>query len=89
MSHLGLQILYHLLNERKDCLRKVFAPWVDMENVLRREEHPLASLETATPLREFDIWASPPNELCFTNVLNMLDLARIPFLSKTGTSVSP
>jgi radical SAM family uncharacterized protein/radical SAM-linked protein len=84
MSHLGLQILYHLLNEREGIsCERVFAPWVDMENALREKNTPLASLETATPLREFDILGfSLQYELCFTNVLNMLDLARIPFLSK-------
>jgi radical SAM family uncharacterized protein/radical SAM-linked protein len=84
MSHLGLQILYHLLNEREGiACERVFAPWVDMENVLREKNIPLASLETATPLREFDILGfSLQYELCFTNVLNTLDLARIPFLSK-------
>ena len=84
MSHLGLQILYHLLNEREEIsCERVFAPWVDMENVLREKKIPLASLESSTPLRQFDILGfSLQYELCFTNVLNMLDLARIPFLSK-------
>ena len=84
MSHLGLQILYHILNEREGiACERVFAPWVDMENVLREKKIPLSSLESATPLREFDILGfSLQYELCFTNVLNMLDLAHIPFLSK-------
>jgi radical SAM family uncharacterized protein/radical SAM-linked protein len=84
MSHLGLQILYHLLNEREEIsCERVFAPWVDMENVLREKKVPLSSLESATPLGEFDILGfSLQYELCFTNVLNMLDLAHIPFLSK-------
>ncbi|MBP1742426.1 MAG: Fe-S oxidoreductase family 2 [Deltaproteobacteria bacterium] len=77
MSHLGIQILYHILNgiEGIACER-VFAPWVDMEQVLREKKVPLASLESSTPLREFDIIGfSLQYELCFTNVLNMLDLA--------------
>ena len=84
MSHLGLQILYHILNAKEGVsCERVFAPWVDMENVLRERQVSLSSLESATPLREFDILGfSLQYELCFTNVLNMLDLARIPFLSK-------
>jgi radical SAM family uncharacterized protein/radical SAM-linked protein len=80
MSHLGLQILYHILNgqERIACER-AFAPWVDMEQVLREKRIPLASIESSTPLDQFDIIGfSLQYELCFTNVLNMLDLSRIP-----------
>jgi len=59
MSHLGLQILYHILNGREDIsCERVFAPWVDMENVLRERKVSLSSLESSTPLREFDILAS-------------------------------
>ena len=84
MSHLGLQILYHTLNQREEiACERVFAPWVDMENVLREGDISLSSLESSTPLREFDILGfSLQYELCYTNVLNMLDLAHVPFLSK-------
>ena len=84
MSHLGLQILYHILNTKKGVsCERVFAPWVDMEKVLRRKKIPLSSLESSTPLRQFDIVGfSLQYELCFTNVLNMLDLSDIPFFSK-------
>ena len=84
MSHLGLQILYHLLNglARVHCER-AFAPWVDMERMLREKGVPLSSLDSSTPLRNFDILGfSLQYELSFTNVLNMLDLARIPLLSR-------
>jgi len=84
MSHLGIQILYHLLNgiERVACER-AFAPWGDMEKVLRDKRIPLSSLESSIPLNRFDIVGfSLQYELCLTNVLNMLDLSDIPFFSK-------
>ena len=84
MSHLGIQILYHILNEKKGvACERVFTPWVDMEKVLREKGIPLSSLESSTPLNQFDILGfSLQYELCFTNVLNMLDLSNIPFFSK-------
>jgi radical SAM-linked protein len=84
MSHLGIQILYHILNGKKEVFcERAFAPWVDMEKVLRAKNIPLSSLESSTPLNQFDILGfSLQYELCFTNVLNMLDLCHIPFLSK-------
>lgn len=84
MSHLGIQILYHLLN-RKEWIacERVFAPWVDMEKILRDKKILLFSLESSTPLNQFDVIGfSLQYELCFTNVLNMLDLSDIPLFSK-------
>ena len=84
MSQLGIQILYHILNgiEGVSCER-VFTPWTDMETILREKEVLLSSLESSTPLGDFDILGfSLQYELCFTNVLTMLELSRIPFLSK-------
>lgn len=80
MSHLGLQILYGILNEKPNiAAERAFAPWLDMEKTLREHHIPLFSLETHTPLKEFDIIGfSLQHELCYTNVLNMLDLAGIP-----------
>ena len=84
MSHLGIQILYHILNTRKGVgCERAFAPWVDMERVLREKRIPFSSLESSLPLNQFDIVGfSLQYELCFTNVLNMLDLSDIPLLSK-------
>lgn len=84
MSHLGIQILYHVLNRKEGiACERAFAPWVDMEKVLREKNIPLSSLESSTPLHEFDILGfSLQYELCFTNVLNMLDLSNIPLFSK-------
>ncbi len=80
MSHLGLQILYHVLNSAPDfAAERAFAPWPDMEEELRSRDLPLTSLESRTPLREFDaIGITLPYELTYTNVLNVLDLAGIP-----------
>ena len=84
MSHLGIQILYHILNGKEAvACERAFAPWVDMEKVLREKNIPLSSLESSTPLNQFDILGfSLQYELCFTNVLNMLDLCHIPLFSK-------
>jgi radical SAM family uncharacterized protein/radical SAM-linked protein len=84
MSHLGIQILYHILNSKKGiACERVFAPWGDMESVLRDRKIPLSSLESSTPLNQFDIVGfSLQYELCYTNVLNMLDLSNIPLFSK-------
>jgi radical SAM family uncharacterized protein len=83
MSNLGLTILYDILNRQADILcERVFAPWTDMEDVMRQEGIPLFSLETRHPLAEFDIIGfSLGYELCYTNVLNMLDLAGLPPLA--------
>lgn len=83
MSHLGLQILYSVVNGRDDALlERVFAPWVDMEEQMRKTGLPLFSLESRKPLRDFDIVGfTLQYELSFTNILNMLDLAGIPLRS--------
>ena len=77
MSNLGLAILYDILNRQPDVVcERVFAPWADMEEAMRQAGIPLFSLETRHPLTEFDIIGfSLGSELCYTNVLNMLDLA--------------
>ncbi|ODS33947.1 MAG: hypothetical protein SCARUB_00920 [Candidatus Scalindua rubra] len=91
MSHLGMQILYGLLNERRDtACERVFAPWYDMEVALRKHDIPLCSLETFKPLREFDIIGfSLQYEMSYTNVLNMLDLAKIPLRRDERTEKDP
>lgn len=80
MSHLGVSILYQLLNDRKDtACDRAYAPWPDMEEELRKRNLPLFSHESHTPLSGFDIIGfSLTYELCYTNVLYMLDLAGIP-----------
>ena len=83
MSNLGLAILYDILNDQDFCLaERVYAPWLDMEEAMRKAGIPLFSLESRRPLREFDIVGfTLPYELNYTNVLNMLDLAGIPVLA--------
>ena len=91
MSHLGIQILYGLLNERCDTVcERVFAPWPDMEDALRKHNVPLYSLETFKPLKNFDIIGfSLQYEMCYTNVLNMLNLANIPLRRQERTNKDP
>lgn len=80
MSHLGLRILYALLNERPDvAAERVYAPWPDMEELMKNEGYPLFSLETKTAVRDFDILGfTLQYEMSFSNILNMMDLAGIP-----------
>lgn len=91
MSNLGLAILYDLINRQPDMLaERVYAPWLDMEAVMRREGLPLFSLETRHPVADFDIVGfSLPYEQLYTNVLNLLDLAGIPLRSAQRTAVHP
>ncbi len=91
MSHLGMQIIYGLLNERDDtACERVFAPWPDMEDALRKHNIPLYSLETFKPLRDFDIIGfTLQYEMAYTNVLNMLDLAKIPLKRQERTEEDP
>lgn len=80
MSHLGLKILYHLLNSLPHVYaERVFSPWIDMEDYMRRHDIPLCSLETKTPLKDFDIVGfSLQYELSYPTVLNILELGKIP-----------
>ncbi|HPT77660.1 MAG TPA: TIGR03960 family B12-binding radical SAM protein [Candidatus Atribacteria bacterium] len=91
MSHLGMKILYHLMNEREDTYcERVFAPWPDMETKMREANLPLFALETKDPVSEFDFLGfTLQYELSYTNVLNMLDLARIPLLARDRTLDDP
>ena len=83
MSHLGLKILYHVLNEREDTYcERVFAPWVDMEEQMRKRGMKLFALESGDEVRDFDILGfTLQYELSYSNVINMLDLAGISLLS--------
>ena len=90
-SHPGLHILYDLLNRREDVYaERVYAPWVDMEQALREHDLPLVSLETFTPLYEFDILGfTLQYELTYTNLLAMLSLGKIPLLASERDSTCP
>lgn len=91
MSHHGLQVLYSLMNTRDDwACERAFTPWPDMEEQLKSRDLPLYSLETFTPLNEFDVIGfSLQYEICSTNVLTMLDLGRIDLHSENCTLHDP
>jgi len=91
MSYLGQAILYHMVNKREDWVaERVFAPWVDAEEVMRKENTPLFSLESHTPLNEFDVVGfSLTYELNFATVLDMLDLAGIPVYASERNAEHP
>ena len=83
MSHLGMKILYSLFNQKEDIwCERVFAPWTDMEALMREKHIPLYALESGDPLTEFDfIGFTLQYELSYTNILNMLQLGGIPVKS--------
>jgi len=91
MSHLGIKLLYHRLNEMDDVwCERCFMPNTDMEELLRKNSMPLFALESKTPLNEFDfIGFTLQYELCYTNILSMLDLSNIPFRSKDRKQGDP
>ena len=84
MSNLGLKILYEVLNNKKDTVaERVYAPWTDMEEKMRERKIPLFSLESKTPIKEFDFLGfSLQYEMIYTNIINMLDLSGISIWTK-------
>jgi radical SAM superfamily enzyme YgiQ (UPF0313 family) len=84
MAHLGIQIIYGQINERPDALcERVFSPWPDLEDRMRKDGLPLFSIDSHRPVKEFDILGiSLQSELQYTNVLNLLELAGLPLLAK-------
>ena len=91
MSHHGLQVLYSLMNRREDwCAERVFTPWPDMEQLLRKHDIPLYSLETFTSLSKFDVLGlSLQYEISSPNVLTMIDLGGIPLEAADRTMADP
>lgn len=91
MSHLGLQILYFFLNRREDTYcERVFAPWVDLEKIMREKNIPLFSLETQENIKNFDFLGfTLQYEMSYTNIFNMLDLAGIPIFSADRSEEDP
>ena len=84
MSHLGLQILYSMLNDRSDIwCERVFSPWSDLHNILKEKNIPLFALESQDDIKDFDFLGfTLQYEMSYTNVLQILDLSQIPFYSK-------
>ena len=91
MSHQGLQILYHILNSReKTTAHRAYVPDIDMEQELRSQGLPLFSLEARAPLAAYDVLGiSLPYELCYTNILTVLNLAGVPFWAAERTEAHP
>ncbi|MFA7347291.1 MAG: TIGR03960 family B12-binding radical SAM protein [Desulfurivibrionaceae bacterium] len=91
MSHQGLQILYHIVNGRENLLaERVYTPDRDLEELLRAHRLPLFSLESQRPVADFDILGiTLPYELCYTNILTILELAGLPFRSAARTGAHP
>lgn len=83
MSHLGIQILYGMLNAMEDVwCERVYSPWVDLDQIMRQEHIPLFALESQEPVKDFDfLGITIQYEMCYTNILQILDLAGIPLLS--------
>ena len=84
MSHLGIQILYDMFNAMEDVwCERVYSPWVDLDAIMREEKIPLFTLESQDPVKEFDfLGITIQYEMCYTNILQVLDLAQIPLLAK-------
>lgn len=91
MSFYGYQLLYHLVNAKKSFVaERSYSPWFDMEELMRLENLPLFSLETLTPLSEFDLLGfTLQYEMTYTNILNILDLSKIPIFSKNRGEEDP
>ena len=91
MSHLGIQILYDMFNRREDVwCERVYSPWVDLDKVMREEHIPLFALESQDPVKEFDfLGITIQYEMCYTNILQILDLSGIPLHAKDRTEDDP
>ncbi len=91
MSHLGMKILYEEVNKHADLLgERCFAPWIDLENILRTEKLPLVTLENFKPLKDFDVVGfSLQYEMSYTNILTMLDFGGIPLWQKDRLENDP
>ena len=91
MSHLGSRILYHVLNQRKDTYcERVYAPWPDMEKLMRENNIPLYALETKDPINEFNFLAfTLQYEMSYTNILNMLNMGGITLRASERTEKDP
>lgn len=91
MSHLGIQILYDMFNQWEDVwCERVYSPWIDLDKIMREEKIPLFALESQEPVRDFDfLGITLQYEMCYTNVLQVLDLAGIPLKAKERLADEP
>ena len=91
MSHLGIQILYDMFNQREDVwCERVYSPWLDLQKIMKEEQIPLFALESQDPIRDFDfLGITIQYEMCYTNILQILDLSRIPIHSRDRSEADP
>lgn len=91
MSHIGIQILYEMFNRRKDTFcERVYSPWPDLDKLMREENIPLFAVESQDPIKNFDfLGITLQYEMCYTNVLQILDLSQIPLYAKERTWEHP
>lgn len=91
MSHLGMQILYDMFNKRDDVwCERVYSPWTDLDAIMREKDIPLFALESQDALRDFDfIGITIQYEMCYTNILQILDLAKLPLFAKDRDESMP
>ena len=91
MSHLGIQILYDMFNRREDVwCERVYSPWTDLDKVMREKKIPLFALESQDPIKDFDfLGITIQYEMCYTNILQILDLSQIPLHSADRTEEDP
>ncbi|MBE7721211.1 MAG: TIGR03960 family B12-binding radical SAM protein [Lacrimispora celerecrescens] len=91
MSHLGMQILYDMFNRREDIYcERIFSPWTDLDQIMREQKIPLFALESQDPIKVFDfIGITLQYEMCYTNILQVLDLGQIPLHWADRTEEDP
>jgi radical SAM family uncharacterized protein len=91
MSHLGIQIIYDILNRREDTYcERVYSPWIDLDQIMRKQHIPLFALESQDPVRDFDfLGITLQYEMCYTNILQILELSQIPIYAKDRTQNDP
>lgn len=91
MSHLGIQILYDMFNRREDTYcERVYSPWMDLDKIMREKKIPLFALESQEPVKNFDfLGITLQYEMCYTNILQVLELSQIPIWAKDRTNEDP
>jgi radical SAM family uncharacterized protein len=91
MSHLGIQIIYDMLNRREDVYcERVYSPWTDLDAIMRKEHIPLFAVESQDPIKDFDfLGITIQYEMCYTNILQILDLSQIPLRAVDRTEDDP
>ena len=91
MSHLGIQILYDMFNRREDTYcERVYSPWIDLDKILREKQIPLFALESQDPIKNFDfLGITLQYEMCYTNILQILELSQIPIYAKDRSEDDP